>query len=319
MTIFQNAIASIQIGVEDYNSTDTRRSVSAVRNIVAGVLLLYKEKLCRLSPDYDKELLIRKDIRPVRGGSGELFFKGNGKNTVDVQVIKERFNSLKVNVEWTRFDDVNKLRNELEHYYSVKSIDSVREIISKSFLLIRDFVTHELNEDPRALFGEECWLQLLAVAEVYRVEEAACQDTIGNIDWKYDSVVVALQDLRCPVCFSPLVQVPDATDAYPDINLNCKSCHHAFQFVDVAAQCVTDSLAGDAYVAAKNGGEPPYGNCPECGLDTFVFVEKRCVVCEYEVEFSSCARCGSGLDINEQVFDGLCSYCSHVTEKSMAE
>ena len=51
MSIIQNAIDSIQIGIEDYESADDRRSVSAVRNISAGILLLYKEKLCQLSPE----------------------------------------------------------------------------------------------------------------------------------------------------------------------------------------------------------------------------------------------------------------------------
>lgn len=56
MSIIQNAIDSIQIGVEDFQSDDDRRSVSAVRNIAAGILLLYKEKLCQLSPS-DNRLL----------------------------------------------------------------------------------------------------------------------------------------------------------------------------------------------------------------------------------------------------------------------
>jgi hypothetical protein len=42
MSILQNAIDSIQIGIEDYENGDDRRSISAVRNIAAGTLLLYK-------------------------------------------------------------------------------------------------------------------------------------------------------------------------------------------------------------------------------------------------------------------------------------
>jgi hypothetical protein len=46
MSILQNAIDSIQVGVEDYNQEDERRNASAIRNIFAGILLLYKERLC---------------------------------------------------------------------------------------------------------------------------------------------------------------------------------------------------------------------------------------------------------------------------------
>jgi hypothetical protein len=49
MSILQNAIDSIQVGVEDYNLEDDRRNASAIRNIFAGILLLYKERLCELS------------------------------------------------------------------------------------------------------------------------------------------------------------------------------------------------------------------------------------------------------------------------------
>lgn len=65
MSLLNNAVDSIQVGVEDFDMGDDRRNSSAIRNIFAGILLLYKEKLCRLSPEHDKELLIKKKIRPV--------------------------------------------------------------------------------------------------------------------------------------------------------------------------------------------------------------------------------------------------------------
>ena len=57
--LLNNAITSIQIGVKDYleSEKDPRRVISAVRNIYAGVLLLFKEKLYRLSPQGSNEVL----------------------------------------------------------------------------------------------------------------------------------------------------------------------------------------------------------------------------------------------------------------------
>jgi len=49
-TILDNAVQSIQIGIEDYRSSDPRRLLSAIRNVQAGILLLCKEQLRRLSP-----------------------------------------------------------------------------------------------------------------------------------------------------------------------------------------------------------------------------------------------------------------------------
>jgi len=319
MSILKNAVDSIQIGVEDYESEDTRRDVSAVRNIAAGILLLYKEKLLSLSPAHDKELLIKKDIRPIQTESGDILFEGRGKKTVDVQSIKERFSSLKVKVDWSRFDDINQLRNDLEHYYTSKSPAAVREIISKSFLLIRDFISNELHKDPQDLMGTECWASLLEVAEVYAAEEIICTESIDKIDWKYESISESLGCLRCPECHSSLIQAIYEDDNYPNIELNCKSCNHNFVFIDVIEQCIDDSLGGDAYEAVKNGDEPSYNTCIECDKETFIAIEKCCVACDYEMEYTSCEMCEEPLSLDEQWLEGKCSSCNYSWEKIMAE
>ena len=104
MSLFENALHSIQIGVEDLAINDPRRVLSAVRNVQAGMLLLCKEKLRRLSPD-GSSLLMQK-LEPVLGLDGQVTLKGVGKNTVDVQGIKERFKSLGISFDWTDVDRV---------------------------------------------------------------------------------------------------------------------------------------------------------------------------------------------------------------------
>jgi hypothetical protein len=319
MSILKNAVDSIQVGVEDYNFDDERRNVSAIRNIFAGILLLYKEKLCQLSPDEDNELLIRKKIIPVLNEDGDLEFQGDGNNTVDVQLIKERFKPLGVMVEWKRFDEINKLRNDLEHYYTKISSASVREIVSKSFLLIRDFVSTELKQNPVTLFGEECWQSLLNVADVYEKEEQDCKASLEKIDWEYSIVPQLLNKLRCKSCHSSLVFAPNEDDVYPNINLTCRSCDLDFCFDEVVSECVEESLYGEALRAGMDGGESPYEGCPECGESTYIHEEECCIKCNYKREHLNCDRCGNSLALDEQYFDGTCGYCNHIYEKMMAE
>jgi hypothetical protein len=58
--LLKNAIASIQLGVEDFKrNDDPRRLLSAIRNFYAGVLLLCKEVLRRLSPDDSNEVHVK--------------------------------------------------------------------------------------------------------------------------------------------------------------------------------------------------------------------------------------------------------------------
>ena len=43
--LLENAVLSIELGVEDYQTGDERRVLSAIRNLYAGVLLLCKQVL----------------------------------------------------------------------------------------------------------------------------------------------------------------------------------------------------------------------------------------------------------------------------------
>ena len=156
MSLLKNAIESIQVGVEDYEIGEERRYLSAVRNISAGILLLYKEKLRRLSPPDAEELLIKSSIEPMLDKQGKVIFKGKGKKTVDVQTIRQRFKSLGIEYTWTNFDELNELRNNIEHYYTDKSPSAIREVIAKSFVLIHEFINQHLEEETHQLLGDKC-------------------------------------------------------------------------------------------------------------------------------------------------------------------
>ena len=108
MSILQNAIDSIAIGLEDYESTDDRRIVSSTRNIFAGILLLFKHKLCELSPQGTDEALIKQRVLPTIDSTGAVNWIGKGAKTVDVFNIEERFKSLNIVVDWTRLKKINK-------------------------------------------------------------------------------------------------------------------------------------------------------------------------------------------------------------------
>jgi len=64
VNLLENAVASIEMGVEDYQSLDERRVLSSLRNLYAGTLLLLKEMLSRESPD-DSEILLYPKIIPI--------------------------------------------------------------------------------------------------------------------------------------------------------------------------------------------------------------------------------------------------------------
>lgn len=249
MFLLKNAIESIQIGVEDYlmGSDDDRRHQSAVRNICAGILLLYKEKLYRLSPSHDKEVLIKQHIKPMINEEGNVVFVGNSKKTVDVQEIKARFNSLKITVDWKKFDELNQLRNTIEHYYTDKSPDAVREVIAKSFILIQDFINKCLEEEPHSLLGEDCWQTLLTTADVYKAEEETCRQSFDKFSFQPQIMNLIVENIRCPFCHSNLIKAKDKNSIFP--SMNCSSCGEIFEFDDAIEECLShdEPFAGESF------------------------------------------------------------------------
>lgn len=74
MSLLKNASQSIRPGFEDFESEDDERLLSAARNSRTGLLLLYREKLRRLSPDGSDEILFKQQIEPALDDAGALTF-----------------------------------------------------------------------------------------------------------------------------------------------------------------------------------------------------------------------------------------------------
>lgn len=318
MDILSNAVEAIQVGLEDFKEKDPRRAQSALRNIFAGILLLFKEKLSRMSPADSDEVLIKQTIMPSLDAGGKLVFQGKGTRTVDVQQIKERFKEFDIKVQWKVFDEINNLRNNIEHYYTDLSPSVVNEVVAKSFKIIRDFCVVYLEEEPFELFGVASWNIFLETDEIYETEKAASLDSLMKIDWTFDTLKEAVKYLRCPECESDLIHATEIKkhETEKAFSLTCKQCQNEFDMDEVIEECVKEELAGAAHLAGMEGGEDPYTECPECFKFTYIYDEECCICCGYQQEHKKCAVCGTPLDL-EMAHDGeLCSYHKWVMGKS---
>lgn len=103
-SLLENAVVSIQLGLEDFASEDERRVVSAARNLYAGVLLLCKEVLRQLSPPDSNDLLIRTKKKAVRDADGNVRLVGDGKKTIDRAEIEETFKQLQLGVDLSNLE-----------------------------------------------------------------------------------------------------------------------------------------------------------------------------------------------------------------------
>ncbi len=196
MSLFDNAIESIQIGVEDLLRNDDRRVLSAVRNVHAGALLLCKEKLRRLSPG--DEILLAQRFEPQRDDKGEVSIEGVGRNTVGLDDIKRRFKTFDVAFDWKRFDGIAEIRHHMEHSYFKGTRERARQAVADAFMVIRQLLVEALKEDPLKVLGPECWNALLENADLFEAELQACRKTLDNVAWETDAAVRALPDFICP-------------------------------------------------------------------------------------------------------------------------
>lgn len=318
MKILKNAVEAIQIGLEDFTSEDPRRAQSALRNIFAGTLLLFKEKLRRLSPPANDNILIQQTIVPSLDEHGQLFFQGRGHKTVDVQQIRERFKNFGIIINWNAFDEISNLRNNIEHYYTEKPPYIVNEVVSKSFKIIRDFCVTYLNEEPSELFGPEAWNIFLETDEIYESEKNESIKSLLGVDWKFQTLREAVSNIRCPSCQSDLIHaiIHKKYDPGETLTLFCKKCFNEFDIEDVIEECLNEELAAEAHIAGMDGGDDPYADCPECGKSTYIFAEMACLNCGYQQADKRCGICHNQLDLEEAYEGDLCSYHRHSMEKA---
>lgn len=308
-TILKNAVQSVQIGVEDYLSDDPRRALSAVRNISAGIILLFKEKLRILSPPDSEEALIKQAIQPQLDSSGHVVFRGYGKKTVDIFQIQERFKSLSVVADWKRFDGVIKIRNDIEHYCTAETTARLKELVADAFLVMSKFITSELNYEPIDLLGEETWKTLLDVATVYNKELEECELAKSQIAWGCDGIARVAEYIRCLNCRSELLKPTSPNEPHiQSIVFHCSLCAEDSLFGDLAESAAEECFFTEMYLSMTDGGEPPLAICHECGKEAFLTQDKVCIACGATFDYNECAVCGTLLGTEEQDSNGLCGY-----------
>lgn len=312
-SLFNNAIQSIQLGVEDYQSNDPRRPISAVRNFYAGVLLLAKEVLIRAAPEADPNEVLGVRYRPVPNGEGGVDIKPAGEQTIDFAEIAERFRTFGLNMSKALLTDLNKVRNDIEHRYTSKSRDAVRDAMARAFPVVAELF-RLLEESPAASLGES-WSVLLEVRAVYDAELAACRATFGAVDWEFP--VLEKLKLVCPKCGSELVAqaIPENTDRQC-ADAICRACDAEIPAEELVEASLAKYFEVGSYRAMQDGDDPPLGTCPECGVTAYVYGEHTgCVWCG--TVLGECARCMTGLTPDNVSYDNtdLCSYCEHVMSK----
>ena len=296
-TLQKNAVLSIQAGVKDYEAKTEARLLSAVRNIYAGILLLYLEKLRRVNPNLITYKTSKGDTR-----------------TIGWKEVKNNFNKENIHTDWSRFERIRKIRHDVEHYYTTVPKGQIEKMVSEAIPIIRDFVQDELQSIPRDLLGHSTWETMLNIKEVYDKEKSECQDRLKTISWESECLENAIDSLPCSKCGHPLLWAEPLNVSFEDVALSCRRCNDIEDYDSFVPRAIAEYFEWDMYLSHTDAGEIPYVNCPECSEDTYVIGEKRCTLCGYEAEHK-CVGCGTKILPEELETSPYCGYCAHVMSK----
>jgi hypothetical protein len=280
-TLFNNAIQSIQLGIEDYEHNDPKRALSAVRNFYAGTLLLAKEVLVRAAPKAEVKAIIGSKFVPVPDGKGGVTYEASNK-TVDFTEIGDRFKAFGLKIDKGALADLNKIRNDMEHYYTNASGKKVREAVARAFPVIVELFK-QLHEAPSKHLGK-CWETMLEVKTVYDQELAECQASFSNVDWK--SGAMASAERVCPKCDSRLIHQKNPNNTvHENADATCRQCGEDVHAHEVIEAALKNHFAGDDYIAMTEGGEGSLAICPECSYETYVmsYGDHGCAWCQLEL------------------------------------
>ena len=314
-SLFENAVQSIQLGVEDYQANEPARALSAVRNFYAGLLLLAKEVLVRRAPKTDANEIIAARYKPIPDDSGGVKYVAASKQTIDLETIGKRFKDFGLPIDQKALWELGNIRNAIEHRYSEEQPDSILHALAKAFP-VAVALFRLADEEPYKVLGN-AWEAMLKVHTVYEREKNECLSTFEKVEWL--SPVLKNAPRTCPECWSDLVAQDTPHNGDQDaIEACCRSCGASFDAEALIERTIGEYLWVEGQIAAKDGGDDPLQDCPECSLSTYVFNEEAvgCVWCGFTLD-GECARCHTSLmpDDIDPDNHGLCGYCGSLWAK----
>lgn len=157
---------------------------------------------------------------------------------------------------------------------------------------------------------------MLEEEKFFAAQKAVCYATLAPLPWSAELKDV---ELSCPHCGSALLYQSDTGNSDPSsIAGKCRACNGSIaaeQFVEIVVDAIH---GGDAFLAAKDGGEPIINDCPDCGQPAYV-QNGEVDVCYFcgESAPSECSICTSPMSVNDVSVNsaGTCTHCDYMMSK----
>jgi DNA-directed RNA polymerase subunit M/transcription elongation factor TFIIS len=122
----------------------------------------------------------------------------------------------------------------------------------------------------------------------------------------------------CPECQSHLVARTDMRKSSHEYAIaECQSCGEKISAEKLVETALEAHFETESYAAAKDGGEQPLYDCPECALKTYVIWDGENGRAWCGLSLGECLRCETGLTPDNVACETneMCSYCDHIMSK----
>ncbi len=283
--IYKNAIQSIRLGIEDYKQgkKDSCRYISSIRNINAGVLLLFKSYLSNISPENSDEILIKKNIKiTMCSKTKTLKFEGESKNTINWKETLKRYKDLNIKLDEKILSKVNtiaKHRNNIEHYYLDNPKENVKPSIYNCFIVIRYFINKVLGFKGMEHYLDKVTLKCFEeIEKEYEEEKKKCNKKIDEIKDIKEVYLEVIKEQYCENCTSPLI-IPDGKKSF-----KCKSCDKRY--------------SAELIIYSKK--------CWRCGSS----IAEDYAIHPQHLHFHMDIE--NDLDLERAIEENMCGYCIHI-------
>jgi len=317
--ILKNAIDSLEMGMEDFKSTDEKRLLSSTRNIVAGVLLFVKYVM--VDREGVEAIKVRFSCEKVVATNSVRWVEDKTKDkkkTVDVFNMKKRCELLNINVQWDNLGKLIDKRNDIEHFYNLTSSVALRGLISNAYYVLWRIIRDNDLGNPEDVLGEKIMGELTELSGIYNNEKGIIQGQIDSFDWKVSDLGEILNDWCCVECGSNLIRMMDINADRDEVRFKCVSCRREYLIDDAIEFAVSNYYAADNHYSVKDGGDPVVIECGNCVRDTYHTEKMVCFNC-LETMDSTCKLCGDVIPVSELDGSGYCGYCIHKMEKAQRE
>lgn len=316
--LLKNAVGSIEIGVEDSQSNDTRRTVSAIRNTYAGVLLLCKQVLWNKSPKGTDGALIYADVDYKRLlETGKVEKPITSYKTVNKKQIEIRFEYLNLKIDLSNLNKLSQIRNAVEHSHVPEKLDIAKEAIASAMPIVEKIMVDFLDLDPFKIFDTDAWNEILKNRTVYEEQRKRCVNTFGKIECNFKEFFDLIQKMMCPDCGSFLIRQLDAENSsLTSIELKCAPCQKIVSRNVVFSSAIYKLLDDRPDLDEISIIYPLFLTCNSCRQGGWILEDACCIICQSTNPW--CAECGETADpVCEVMHVITCEKCYNLWRESL--